>query len=73
VKLDFGQGIHGTVSVNATRLVVRDSFNQPLMLVVEHDPQTIMVYKAKPGDDSLKEMLNRIGVEHNHEVREIRI
>jgi hypothetical protein len=73
VKLEFGQGVHGNMSVSATRLVVRDNFNQPIMLVVEHDPQTIMVYKAKPGDDSLKEMLSRIGVEHNHEVREIRI
>lgn len=73
MKLEFGQGVHGNMSVSATRLVVRDNFNQPILLVVEHDPQTIMVYKAKPGDDSLKEMLSRIGVEHNHEVREIRI
>lgn len=73
MKLDFGNGIRGHVSIEATRLVVRDNFNQPIMLVLEHDPQTIMVYRAKPGDDSFKEMLARLGVSHNHDVREITI
>ena len=73
MKLDFGSGIHGHVNIEATRLVVRDNFNQPILLVLEHDPQTIMVYRAKPGDDSFKEMLARLGVSHSHDVQEIRI
>lgn len=73
MKLDFGNGIHGHVAIEATRLVVRDNFNQPILLVLEHDPQTIMVYKAKPGDNSFKEMLTKLGVSHNYDIQEIKI
>ena len=74
MQLEIGQGLAPSVKVDATRLIVRDNFGQPLVVVLEYVRQTIAVYKAKPGDNSeLNEMLSRLGSKPLNEVKEITI
>jgi hypothetical protein len=46
MQLDFHNGLTGAKLEQATRLIVRDNFGQPLMIVLEEAPNRLVVYKA---------------------------
>lgn len=46
MQLDFHNALSGAKLEQATRLIVRDSYGQPLMIVLEEAPDRIVVYKA---------------------------
>jgi hypothetical protein len=74
VQIEFNSGLFNSATVNATRLVLRDNFGQPILLAYEHDPQTIVVHKAKPGDnEELKRALAQFGIQMTNQVKEIEI
>lgn len=74
MQLEIGQGLAQNVKLDATRLIVRDNFGQPLVVVLEYDVNTIVVYKAKPGDNSeLNQILKKLGSNQLNEVKEITI
>lgn len=74
MKLEFNNGLVGTVSVEATRLVIKDNFGQPLFLAIEYDNNTIAVYKAKPGDNrEFDSMLKKFGIQQTCSISEIQV
>ena len=74
MKLEFNNGLFNSVPVDATRLVLKDNFGQPLLVAIEHDPQTIAVYKAQPGDnEQFKRVLQQLGLQQTNDVREITV
>lgn len=46
MQLDFHNALSGARLEQATRLIVRDGYGQPLMIVLEEAPDRIVVYKA---------------------------
>lgn len=74
MQIEFNSGLFNSATVSATRLVLRDNFGQPILLAYEHDPQTIVVHKAKPGDnEELKRALAQFGIQVTNQVKEIEI
>ncbi len=74
MKLEFNNSFNAIVSVDASRLVVKDNFGQPILVVLEYDSNTIAVYKAKPGEnEEFQKALQRLGVKQTNDVREINI
>jgi hypothetical protein len=74
LKLEFNNSFNAIVSVDASRLVVKDNFGQPILVVLEYDSNTIAVYKAKPGEnEEFQKALQRLGVKQTNDVREINI
>lgn len=46
MQLDFHNALAGAKVEEATRLIVRDSYGQPLLIVLEEAPGRVLVYKA---------------------------
>lgn len=74
MKLEFNNGLFNSVSVEATRLVIKDNFGQPILLAIEYDPNTIVVHKAQPGENAeFKKLLKEFGIQQTNDVREIQV
>lgn len=74
MKLEFNNGLINAVSVDATRLVIKDNFGQPLFLAIEYDPQTIAIYKARAGsNDEFDKLLKEFGIQQTSTVTEIQV
>lgn len=46
MRLDYHNGLAGAKSEQATRLIVRDVYDQPLLILIEDVPGKVLVYKA---------------------------
>ncbi len=46
MRLDFHDGLTGAKSERATRLIVRDVYDQPILILIEDAPGKVLVYKA---------------------------
>jgi hypothetical protein len=74
LKLEFNNSFNAIVSVDANRLVVKDNFGQPILVVIEYDSNTIAVYKTKPGEnEEFQKALQKLGMKQINEVKEINI
>lgn len=59
MQLDFHNALSGAKVEQATRLIIRDSYGQPLMIVLEEAPDRIVVYKA--SDKEFNRLLASMG------------
>jgi hypothetical protein len=50
--LEFSQGLNPKQVVEATKLIVKDNYGRPILVVLQYDNQTIAVHKAEVGDNS---------------------
>jgi hypothetical protein len=74
LKLEYHNGFQSSGEAEATRLVIRDSFGQPIIVVLELAPGTITLYKAKKGDNGLFDsILSKLGIKSDVDVQEINI
>ncbi len=74
MKLEFNNSFNAVVSVDASRLVVKDNFGQPILAVIEFDSNTLAVYKAKPGEnEEFRKALEKLGMRQANDVKEITI
>lgn len=46
MQLDYHDALSGAKTEKATRLIVRDNYGQPLLILIEDAPDKVLVYKA---------------------------
>lgn len=72
--LEFNDGLNPKAVVNATKLIVRDNYGHPIVVVLQYDDSTIAVYKPESGDNTkFNQLLNRLGEQGIGKVKEITV